>query len=139
MCLKVSKKTMKEEAIKRMKILELHPNAIEDFINENKLNKSESPYGALYWLDDDELKMVKNFEDRYKVLVYHIIHTQSFNLGETYELLFVGTNDKEWVDDKIDLKNGFALAQVEVLNYSLDSEMGTIGIERKNGGILRVC
>ena len=139
MCLKISKKTMKEEAIKRMKILELHPNAIEDFINENKLNKSESPYGALYWLDDDELKMVKDFEDRYKVLVYHVIHTQSFNLGETYELLFVGTNDKEWVDDKIDLKNGFALAQVEVLDYSPDSEMGTIGIERKNGGILRVC
>ena len=82
--------------------------------------------------------MVEDFEDRYKVLVYHVIHTFS-NLGETYELLFVGANDKEWGDDRNDLKNGFAMVQVEVLNYSLDSEMGYIGIECKNGGLLRVC
>ena len=84
----LSKKEMKEEAIKRMKILRLHQNVLDDFINENKLNKSETSFGSLYWLDEKELEMVKDFENKHNVIVYHIIHTFS-NLGETYELLFI--------------------------------------------------
>ena len=44
MCLKVIRKAMKEEAIKRMKILELHPFVIQDFLQDYKLYKSDSPY-----------------------------------------------------------------------------------------------
>ena len=138
MCLKTSKKEMKEEAIKRMKILRLHQNVLEDFINENKLNKSDGPLGSLYWLDEEEQKMVKKFEQEHNVIVYHIIHTFS-NLGETYELLFVTTEKEEWEDEKRDLKNGFILAQVEVLDYTPNSEAGYIGVKYKNGGLIRVC
>lgn len=121
-----------------MKILMLHQNVIDDFINENKLNKSESSLGSLYWLDEKEIEMVKDFETRHNAVVYHIIHTFS-NLGETYELLFITQEKEEWEAEKVDLKNGFALAQVIVVNYSPNSEMGYIGIESRNGGLVRVC
>ena len=134
----LSKKEMKKEAIKRMKILQLHQNVLDDFMNENKLNKSDSPLGSLYWLDEEEIKIVKDFEKRHNVLVYHVIHTFS-NLGETYELLFVTTEKEEWENEKRDLKNGFAFAQVIVIDYDPNSEMGYIGVESKNGGIVRVC
>ena len=133
----LSKKEMKKEAIKRMKILQLHQNVLDDFMNENKLNKSDSPLGSLYWLDEEEIKIVKDFEKRHNVLVYHVIHTFS-NLGETYELLFVTTEKEEWENEKRDLKNGYAFAQV-VIDYDPNSEMGYIGVESKNGGIVRVC
>ena len=138
MCLKTNKEMMKEEAIKRMKILQLHKNVLDDFMNENKLNKSDSPLGSLYWLDEEEIKIVKDFEKRHNVLVYHVIHTFS-NLGETYELLFVTTEKEEWENEKRDLKNGYAFAQVIVIDYDPNSEMGYIGVESKNGGIVRVC
>ena len=138
MCIKVNKKEMKKEAIKRMKILQLHQNVLDDFMNENKLNKSDSPLASLYWLDEEEIKIVKDFEKRHNVLVYHVIHTFS-NLGETYELLFVTTEKEEWENEKRDLKNGFAFAQVIVIDYDPNSEMGYIGVESKNGGIVRVC
>ncbi len=134
----LSKKEMKKEAIKRMKILQLHQNVLDDFMNENKLNKSDSPLGSLYWLDEEEIKIVKDFEKRHNVLVYHVIHTFS-NLGETYELLFVTTEKEEWENEKRDLKNGYAFAQVIVIDYDPNSEMGYIGVESKNGGIVRVC
>lgn len=138
MYLKVTKKAMKEEAVKRMKILQLHQNVLDDFINENKLNKSDSPLGSLYWLDKEEQKIVKDFEKKFNVIVYHILHTFS-NLGETYELLFVTTEKEEWENEKRDLKNGFAYAQVEVLDYTPNSEAGFIGVESKNGGLIRIC
>ena len=134
----LSKKEMKEEAIKRMKILRLHQNVLDDFINENKHNKSETSFGSLYWLDEKELEMVKDFENKHNVIVYHIIHTFS-NLGETQELLFITKEKEEWEAEKVDLKNGFALAQVIVMDYSPDSEMGYIGIENINGGLVRKC
>lgn len=134
----LSKKEMKKEAINRMKILQLHQNVLDDFMNENKLNKSDSPLGTLYWLDEEEIKIVKDFEQRHNVLVYHVIHTFS-NLGETYELLFVTNEKEEWENEKRDLKNGFAFAQVIVIDYEPNSEMGYIGVEAKNGGIIRAC
>lgn len=134
----LSKKEMKKEAINRMRILQLHQNVLYDFMNENKLNKSDSPLGTLYWLDEKEIKIVKDFEKRHSVLVYHVIHTFS-NLGETYELLFVTNEKEEWENEKRDLKNGFAFAQVIVIDYEPNSEMGYIGVEAKNGGIIRAC
>ena len=69
----------KEEAIKRMKKLELHPNVINEFITEGKINKSEIS-GILYWLNDEEEKFVKEFEEKYNGVVYHIIKSYT-NIG----------------------------------------------------------
>lgn len=134
----VSEEEMIEEAIKRMKILKLHKNAIKEFEQERKLNKSDFNMGILFWLDNEEEKMVKELEKKYNFIVYHIINSYS-NLGETYEILFVSNNKDEWSAEKEDLTNGYAMAWVEVLNYPKNSEFGYIGVEARNGGVVRVC
>lgn len=53
---------MKAEAIRRMKLLKLHQNAIKEFEAEDKLNLSRG--GFLYWLNDVQKKMIADFEKK---------------------------------------------------------------------------
>ena len=57
-----------KEAVERMKLLELYPAVINEFINEKVINKSEH-IGILYWLDDDEKKFVEDFENEHNAVV----------------------------------------------------------------------
>lgn len=129
---------MIQEGIKRMKLLKLHPNVINEFKEEQRLNKSDLNKGILYWLNEEEQEMIKRLEKKYKFMTYHIIHSYS-NLGETYEVLFIKDNKEEWKAEKEDLKNGYAMARVEVINCSINSEFGYIGVKSINGGVVRVC
>lgn len=62
----------KAEAIKRMKMLSLNQNVINEFITDNTLHKSEN-VGIVYWLNDEEKQIVKQFEKEHNAVVYHII------------------------------------------------------------------
>ena len=71
--------------------------------------------------------------------MYHVIHTYSSNLGKLYDLLFI-TNDKtKWKYDRQDLEKGIMFSRTEVLYDDINSEFGCIGIESKNGGVVRIC
>ena len=117
----VTEEEMIQEANRRMRILQLHINARNEFKDEHRINKSDDNVGMLFWLDKEEEEMVKKLEKKYNFMVYHIIHTLS-NLGETYEILFVSKIKEEWFDEREDLKNGFAMARVEVINSPENSE-----------------
>ena len=56
------KAKQKEEAIKRMEMLGLMDTVIKEFKEEGELNLSEQ-YGLLYWLNDEEKEMVRQFEE----------------------------------------------------------------------------
>ena len=117
----VTEEEMIQEANRRMRILQLHINVRNEFKDEHRINKSDDNMGMLFWLDKEEEEMVKKLEKKYNFMVYHIIHTLS-NLGETYEILFVSKIKEEWFDEREDLKNGFAMARVEVINSPENSE-----------------
>ena len=72
---RASKEEMKEEALERLNLLKINRNVIKEFKEENILNKSEGILGSLYWLDEKEEEMVKKYEERWNVVVYHIILT----------------------------------------------------------------
>ena len=137
--LKAERQEVKNECVKRMKMLKLHPNVINEFINENKLNKSDGPLGALYWLTEEEQGIVNRIEEKYNVLVYHVIHTYSSNLGELYDLLFIANEKTEWKYDRQDLEKGIMFSRTEVVYDDINSEFVSIGIEIKNGGVVRIC
>lgn len=122
------------EALKRMKILDLHPNVLHEFETEQKLNRSETSLGLLYWLTDDELEIVKEFKEKYNVLVYHVIKTCTVQMGTIYDLLFITTDQDEWEIEREDLKDGYALSHT-IADFS---ESGMIKIEKVNGGVRRV-
>ncbi len=125
----------KEEAIKRMKALDVLEQPIKEFREEDKLNLSEGP-GLLYWLNEEEQEMVKKFEEQNDAVVYHVIKSKS-SIGLMYSLLYVSQHLEEWEMDSNDLGDNTALAYVVNMNMPDCSEFGTIGIKPMNGGVVR--
>ena len=132
--IKIDKKT---EAIKRMEILKLFPPCIEAFKKRNEVQLSE-PTGALYEFNDDEKlnKIVKDFEEKFNGLVYHVIHTYT-NFGELYNLLYVSDTIEEWEIERKDMKDGYVFVWCENISEPLFSEFGTIGVGNRFGGLVR--
>lgn len=131
---KASKEEMKKEAIERLRMLDVYNSVLNEFINEDKLNKSEGKDGILYWLDDDEQERVKEYEEKWNVLVYHVIKTYTIDFGLIYDLLYI-TNEKGfWEEERERLKNGLVLTHT----ISCFEESGDIMIKSINGGVVRV-
>lgn len=124
------------ECLNRMEQLHLSKQCINAF---KKGYVWESEWvGALYELDDEEKKIVKEFEDNHKgYKVYHVIHNVT-DFGELYNLLYVDTYTDEWGYFKSDLKDGIVLAYVYNKSYNECSEFGSIGIKSNIGGLIRV-
>lgn len=130
-----SKEEMKQQAVQIMKILKLHENVINDFVKENKLNKSETINGILYWLDDEEQQMVEEYEKRCNVLVYHVIKTYTIDDGVIYDLLYI-TNEKDsWEGIVKRLKQDSIILSHTICYFS---ENGDIQIQSRNGGVVRI-
>lgn len=47
-------KEKKTEAVRRMEMLDIFPETIRQFENENLISVSEPPFGAFYWADDEQ-------------------------------------------------------------------------------------
>lgn len=127
----------KNEAIKRMKTLELYENVIKEFQEENKLNLSES-IGVLYWLKEEEKELVKEFENENGGLVYHLIHSLT-DFGELYSIFYVSKYEEEWDMDLEDLKDNIAFVYVKNINDELSSEFGSIDFKKSIGGLVRTA
>ena len=117
-----------------MKLLHLHPNVIREFEKEQRLNKSESPLGLLYWLTDDEIKLVKKFEQEHQDLsVYHILKSFTRDYGIVYDLLYISKDEEKWETDRENIKDDLVMSRT----LTADAESGLIKIKCINGGIVR--
>ncbi len=134
----VTKAMTKEEALKRMDILKLHPNVIKEFKEQGVLNYSYSVLGFLYWLTEETQARVNTFEKETGYLVYHVIENET-SIGRLVTLLYVSTESDEWEQDKQDLREGFALAFVVNADDELCSEFGSVGLKSVNGGVVRTA
>ena len=131
---KASKEEMKEEALERLNLLKINKNVIKEFKEKNILNKSEGILGSLYWLDEKEEEMVRKYEQRWNVVVYHIILTNTINNGKIYDLLFISDEKQYWLEERLRLKAGYVLSHT----YSQFSESGDILVKSRKGGLVRV-
>lgn len=125
---------IRNEALARMKLLKLHPNVINEFKTENKLNRSEFGLGILYWLTDDEKQLVEDFKNEYEgYIVYHVIKTNTVDFGVVYDLLYVSPNEEDWLSEREDIKDNI------VMSYTVTefAEFGPIQIKLINGGVAR--
>ena len=113
----------------------MHPNVINEFKNEEKLNRSEHGWGILYWLNDEEKQLVSDFENEHKgYLVYHVIKTKTLDFGTVYDLLYVTPYEEEWQLEREDLKINL------VMSYTITefAESGHIKVKSINGGLARI-
>ena len=131
------KTKQRTEALKRMELLKLHENVIEDFKEISLLNQSELG-GILYWVEGEMEKKIREWEEKTGNLVYHVIHDYT-EFGELLSLLYVSTYEDEWESDREDIQNGYALAYVMNLTDDWCSEYGSIGIRPQWGGVVRTA
>ena len=124
------------ECIRRMEKLHLSKQCISAF-REGKVWESEG-IGALYELNEEEQKIVEQFEKEHEgYKVYHIIHNL-FEFGEVYSLLYVDTCFDEWkyFDDDLVYNITFIYAYNKTDNNC--SEFGSICIKSNIGGLIRI-
>ena len=134
MAMKTKQRT---EAWKRMELLTLHENVIDDFKEINLLNQSELG-GILYWVEGEMEKKIREWEEKTGNLVYHVIHDYT-EFGELLSLLYVSQYEDEWETDREDIQDGYALAYVMNLTDDWCSEYGSIGIRPQWGGVVRTA
>ena len=134
----VSKEIKKSEAITRMKRLGLHSPCIKAFEKHDEVWLTE-PFGGLYeFSSNTELAaQIKAFEQEYNGIVYHVIHTPT-EFGDLYNFLYVSNYEEEWEMDREDIAAGYVF--VYVLNTSIPefSEFGTITVQERFGGLVRL-
>lgn len=135
--MKISRETKKEEAIYRMKLMNIIPDAIKQFEEENTVMVSENPFGFLYWLNDDQKKLVADFEAEYDSLVY-LANLCNTEFGRLLSFFYVSDHKEEWEMDNTDIGDGYALVYCINLDCPEYSEFGSIAFESINGGIKRI-
>lgn len=129
------RKKQKEEALRRMKALDLHENAIKEFKEEGKLNKSES-IGFLYYLNDEEEEMIREWEKETGNLAYHA-RLDYTKFGTLMSIFYISKYEEEWEMDMDDLENNMALVYVMNLEDDMMSEFGSIVFKKNIGGLIR--
>lgn len=142
MCIKTNIKNLemandrelKQECIKRLEILKFDEKVIEDFKSKDKLYATNISNRKLIDTAYNELiKGIKAFEKTNNIKIYHIVNIETNNNMVVY-LLFVKRNKREWKNERVDLRNGFA----EVYSYEENRNFKHIGIETKAGKIVKV-
>lgn len=132
---------IKEEALRRMKALNLLDEGdytcVQDFKKNNIVYKSEF-HGILYWLDEDEQKLVKDFEISYKdqeMLVYHCYkaHTE---FGDILFMLYVSNEKGENERFDIDLQDDIIFTYAANMTEPCFSEFGSAYVKSQFGGII---
>ena len=127
-------KELKQECINRLKILKLDEKVIEDFKVKNKLYATNISSKSIVDTSYNEIMQgIKAFEKTNNIKIYHIVNIETNNNIVVY-LLYVKRNKKEWKNERVDLKNGFA----EVYSYEENRIFKHIGIETKAGQVVKV-
>lgn len=123
----ISREEKKIEAIARMKAWGIYAPIVKQFEKEDLVSESAPPLGACFWLNEEQLARVREFEEQNNALVYHVIHSYT-NIGEMESYLYVSDYPEEWEMDRQDIGEGSQLVYVVNKDAPDCSEFGSIGI-----------
>lgn len=133
----ISVERKKAEAIARMELLGILPDTIRQFEKEDLISRSDPPFGVFYWVEGEDLKHLREFENKNNALVYMVVRSYH-EIGKMDSYLFVSDYEEEWKQDREDLQDGQSLAYVNNLDDEWCSEFGSIGIKKSvAAGLLR--
>lgn len=131
----MEKEKQKQEALKRMEMMNFHTNARKEYDEEDIINASVN--GLLFWLDEEEKEWIKQWESETGNVVYHVIKSNT-NIGELWSILYVSKYEEEWEFDREYIEKDIVFAYVRNLTMCDCSEYGSIGIKQLFGGLVRV-
>ena len=124
---------MKQEAISRMQRLELDEFVIEDFKN-GKLSLSD--HNRITDVPEDILKQIKEWENKYHNLVYHVVHG-GFGY-ETYECLSVSNYKEDWDYEDSIMDDNWVMSHSINISIPAYTESGSIKVKNNNGILQRI-
>ncbi len=127
--MKISNEEKKAEAVKRMKLLGIYPETIRQFDKEDYVSLSEPPFGAYFWVQDEELERIREFEEKHNALVYTVVRGRYEDFGTLDAYLYVSDEKAEWEYDAENFGHGEAFAYVYNHDDPYLSEFGYIGIK----------
>ena len=133
----VTRVNKKQEAIKRMEVLDIFGETIRQFEKECLISYSEPPMGTNYWINDEQEKVVREFEKEYDALVYFGVRSYT-NFGIMDAFLYVSDYEEEWEMDNGELKDGYVYAYVYNHDIPEYSEIGLIRVQPRFGGLVRI-
>jgi hypothetical protein len=130
---------LKQEAIRRMKKLNIWDQVIRDYEESDKIYKSEFQ-GVIYDLTEEELSLVRKFEQKHKeygTKVYHVIKENTTE-GVGYIYFYVSKEDvkddaKKYFDRNIE--SNIVYIYFDAADSSWFSEFGTDYFEPWFGGL----
>lgn len=125
----------KAEALRRMRALRLLPSIVEDFKKNGSIYMSGDE-GMLYFPGQEQLNLVRRFEEANNVLVYHIIEEMK-PYGECCTMLYVPAETTGWKSFDKNIQDGLVDAYVYNLSKPDMSEAGLIQVKPVNGGLQR--
>jgi hypothetical protein len=131
-----TKEEMKQEALERMKLWQLHENVIREFRDDGVLNYSDR--GILYWLTDEWQILISNWEKESGNLAYHAVFNQT-TFGDLLTVLYVSPEKEEWPLDREDIEGGTALCRAFNLTDPICSDYGSCGFKPLIGGLIRTA
>lgn len=133
----VSRVDKKKEAIKRMEVLDIFGETIRQFEKDCLISYSEPPMGTNFWLDDEQLKAVRKFEEEYNSVVYFGVRAYT-EFGTLDAFLYVSDYEEEWEMDNGELKDGYVYAYVYNHDVPEFSEIGLVRVQPRFGGLVRI-
>ena len=134
------KSAQKNEAISRMKQLEINADIIEDFKETGLPQIYEPPHGASYSIDEEEDKVLLDEIGRLKargMLVWGVIRcSMPYNRKPvTIDcMLFVSKSKKEWPEERRDLFSGYPFVYTCCKEVPSLRDHGSIAIYMSEGG-----
>lgn len=147
MKLKDSQRKVASERLHKLVAKGMMPAVADDFDdNEHLVYYSErTPLGGiLYWANDlgdcpqEVQDKIKELEDKYNSIVYHITHEYT-DFGECYDFWLVEEEDITYYTDQEELfERGYTFSYVMNMTEPSFSEFGTIGYKLVGGGAIRV-
>ncbi|MBO0474858.1 hypothetical protein JZO86_14240 [Enterococcus ureasiticus] len=140
--------TIIKEAINRMRQLGFYKEAINDFIESGAVKNSvrtkiigigTQPIitAFVYDLSKEQQKCIADFEKKYDSFVYHVIETH-FEFGIVNDLLYVSNNTDQWEMEREDISSNTPCVYSVNNTYPDYSEFGSIIVQPKSVGLIRV-
>lgn len=127
--MKIPIEEKKIEAIRRMNRMGVFNATIRQFEKEGHISRSDPPFGAFYWVEDEDLDAVRKFEEKHNALVYMVVRAYfgGFCMMDSY--LFVEDERDEWAFFDNDMSINSTFTYTISYNDPDCSEFGSIGIK----------
>lgn len=135
----IATKNKRQKAIEIMNKLDIYKPYIKGFEENNQICFFENFGGFWAYQEPELMAKIKEFEEKYNVLVYAVTH-EFLEFGECYDFLYIPDYEEEWGEILYSQSNYYYVSAY-VWNKDCEwcSEFGTIGIRSFGGGIKRVA